>query len=488
MFNTTPTDSPRSQASYSSDATVSSSTEEARAPDSTSAPLPTFSTREPASGHNEAATVSAPDGAPAEAVHTDPSVQLRASSKDKPDGDIDSTKADSTKADSTAPVRNPLKQLHRHERVLNLREKQMHLKLDNILKEEEGELDMDIRTAQEMEALISWLKLGQPVQVFRLRCDFGGMHLTLSEDSEDDDKGGGHSKPEMLDVKLFERMLAACHDIGVLDLSDCKLTPANYRMLRRFLMHEHCKVECLLFGGQYMREKEAASLARGLEGNLSLNMLSLSGTALVSSGLKRIIEAVIRNPRINSLWLENVNGCEEQLPLLRLLLVAEHCSYLGLQHPTGVKMAGRDVRLWNDRFQDFCHMLSVNKSLRLLDVSGLDLTKRDFKSLLEALIFNTSLLWLEYGANRPGSELASLINSHLLRNRRAHREALLPYAAAGLDLLVGTVTPDIWPNELSGVLASHMSNATLEQLKKGVDTGFGKSTRKGKVGIASEPG
>ena len=191
MFNTTPTDSPRSQASCSSDVTVSSTNEEASEPDSTSAPLPTFSTREPASGHNESATVETADGAPAETVHTDPSVQVRASSKEKPDGDMDSTKAD-----STAPVRNPLKQLHRHERVLNLRERQMHLKLDNILKEEEGELDMDIRTAQEMEALISWLKLGQPVKALRLRCDFGGMHLTLSEDSAGDDKGTGRSKPE----------------------------------------------------------------------------------------------------------------------------------------------------------------------------------------------------------------------------------------------------------------------------------------------------
>ena len=501
MFNTTPPDSPRSQASYASDVTIGSSTEEEVVPDSTSAAMPAFSTRDPASVRNEVLTGDEADGVLPETVHTDPRVQVlggdagTADSEVQGSGKKSSNEKDSNEkiddrveiADSMRPTRAQHKQLQRHERVLNLKERQLHLKFDKFLKEDEaGELDVDIRTTQEMEALISWLKVGQTVKVFRLRCDFGGMHTTLSEESEDEEQGPGQAKPQKLDVHLFERLLAVCHGIDALDLSECRLAPENYRMLRRFLMQKPCKLESLLFGGQFLRGKEAASLARGLEHNRSLNMLSLSGTATVSSGLKRIIEAVIRNPRIDSLWLENVNGCEEQLPVLRLLLIAGHCTYLGVQHPTGVRIVGRDTRLWNERFEQFCNQLSVNLSLRLLDLSGFDLTDENFKSLIDALKFNKDLEWLELGANKPGSHKAALIKSYLMRNRRAHRDALLPHAAAALDLLAGTVMPDTWPKELSNVLASRMRSATLEQLKKGLDAGFGIPGHKRKRQVSSD--
>ncbi len=275
-------------------------------------------------------------------------------------------------------------------------------------------------------------------------------------------------------------MLAACHGIEALDLSDCRLAPENYRMLRHFLMNKRCKLDSLLLGGQLLREKEAANLARGLEHNRSLTLLSLSGTAMLSSGLKRILEAVIRNPRIDSLWLENVNSCEEQLPVLRLLLVAEHCTFLGLQNPTGVRIVGRDLRLWNERFEQFCNQLSVCTSLRLLDLSAFDLTEANFKSLVDALKFNKDLEWLELGINKPSSKQTQLIRSFLVRNRRVHREAMWPHATAALDLLVGTVMADTWPKELSDVMVSGMENATLEQLKKGLDTGFSMARRKRK--------
>ncbi len=466
-------------------------------------------------------TGDAVDDAPTDTMHTDPRMQVRGSEAGTTSGEVQASgekssnekssnekssnekssnekipdeksskvkthgSTEGAKADSTTPARAQHKQLHRHERVLNLKERQLHLKFDKTLKEEEGELEVGIRTAQEMEALISWLKVGQTVKVLRLCCDFGGMHLTLSEDTEDSERDPGQAKPEKLDVQLFERMLAACQGVEALDLSDCRLAPENYPMLRRYLMHKHCKLECLLFGGQYLREKEAASLARGLERNRSLNMLSLSGTSTVSSGLKRIIEAVIRNPRISSLWLEDVNGCEEQLPLLRLLLTAGNCTCLGLQHTTGVKTSGRNPRLWNERFERFCIQLSANVSLRLLDLSGLDLTEENFESLVDALKHNKDLEWLELGTNKPGSKQAARIKSYLLRNRQAHREALLPPAIAALDLLVGTAMSDTWPIELSGVLASQMSSATLEQLKKGLESGFRIPRPKRKVTASS---
>ncbi len=513
MFNTTPTDSPRSQASYSSDATVSSSTEEERAPDSTSAPLPTFSTREPASGHHEAATVSAADGAPAEAVHTDPSVQVRAgggigharSARDGDDRRSDDGRSDEKRSDeksgkekgptSTADIeptgtpkaRAPHKQLQRHGHVLNLKERQFHVEFDKRLQKGGGEIDVDVPSAEVMEALISWMKAGPPVKILRLTCDFGGLHfrnITSLDDSED---SGGKQKAGKLDEQLFARLLDTCRGIETIDLSDCKLSPESYRMLRYFLMRKDCELESLLFGGQGMYTKDVMRLARGLQSNASLTELSLCETSISPDNLKRIIDAVILNPRITSLWMENVDACFEVLPALGKLVAAGHCVHLSVSHPEGVRMIGRDVKHWNGLFKGFCAQLLANKSLRLLDLSGFDLTKSNSRDIVHTLKCNAHIEWLVLGKNIPTKEQAGLIQAYLQRNRIANRKALMPYAKAALDLLAGATVSGIWPKELSDLVAAEMVNSTLAQLKQGLEEGFPRPRRWRKLKASSAP-
>lgn len=495
MFNTTPPDSPRAQSPYHSDVAVGSSTEEESVPASTSALLPAMSTREPGTASDEESAIATADCAKPEPEHSDPRMRVRAGegtgaiSEAQRDDEHHATSRDDAATGSKPASRDPHKQLARQERVLNLKEKQLHLEFDRILQEEEDEFDADIRTAQDMAALASWLEAGPPVKVFRLTCDFGGMHQARADASEDSEEGATDPKYEKLDEQLFDRVLAACRGIEVMDLSECRLSSANYSMLRRYLMRKDCTLDCLLLGRQIIGEKEAARLATGLERNRSVTMLSLSGTSIASSNLRKILGGVIRNPRIDSLWLEDVYGSEAQLSTLRLLLVADHCAYLGVQHPTGVTMIGRDTRFWNTLFEQFCNQLSVCGSLRLLDLSGFDLTDENFKSLVDALKHNRDLEWLELGANKPDSKQSALIKSCLLRNRAARRMALIPPARAALDLLAGAAITDGWPGELSDVIVAGMGNATLEQMKKGIDAGFPKPRPKrgAKASSASAP-
>ncbi len=442
----------------------------------------------------------------AEPLHTDARVLVRASGDrgdtsemqgcDERRSDEKSGKEKSGKENSsvsppgaeptgTLKVRAPHKQLQRQGHLLNLKEKQLHLRFDKLLQEGGGDFDVEVRTAEMLEALISWLKAGHPVKIFRLACDFGGLHQGGGESDDDSDDSAIHQKPATFDEQMFERLLDACHGIETVDLTDCKLSSGNYRTLRRFLMRKDCHVDCLLFGGQIIFDIDVARLARGLERNASLTQLSLCDTSMATDNLARIIDAVILNPRIRSLWIENVDACFGALPALGKLVDAGHCVHLSLSSPNGVKMVGRDVKFWNALFKDFCRRLAANSSLRLLDLSGFELTNSNFRALIHALKSNMHLEWLELGINAPSKEQIELIKSCLQRNRTGNRKRLMPHAREALDLLAGAVVPDSWPRELSDLITAWMTNDTLEQMKRGIEAGFPKSKRSRKLKAAA---
>ncbi len=323
---------------------------------------------------------------------------------------------------------------------------------------------LDIATPRDMQRLICWLESGATPTSLHLLCDLGGPHCF--EDPAYDNR-------EVLDGQLFERLLQSCLGIRKLVLEECRLSQVSFCALGAFLMQEDCKLEVLGLVDLDIDDICAGHVARALRSNRSLRELSLGGTfARVSdTAMAKIIDAVAMTPSIIVLKLEQMRDCIIWPSQLASLLASGSRVQLAVSSRCPMRRYLRDFRQWDATFAAFCQRLAKDAALRSLDLSGCDLTNANIEDLLAALQRNAHLERLELGRIALTDEQRALITRFLdinEANNQAERQVAEWQAAKVLGRLVpGLLAPgDIWPHELSQLLASMMDAGTLEATKK----------------------
>lgn len=323
---------------------------------------------------------------------------------------------------------------------------------------------LDIATPRAMESLIRWLESGVVPRSLHLECDLGGPRCY--EDPEYDNR-------EVLDGQLFKRLLQACRGIRKLVFEECRLSEDNFRMLGAFLMQEGCKLEALALIDHEIDDQCAGHLAKALRSNSSLRELSLRGgfSRVSTTAMAKIIDAVARTPSIIVLQLEYNRDCMIWPSQLESVLASGSRVQLVLSKPSPVWLDLWDRRHWDGAFAEFCERLGKDTALRLLDLSGYDLTQANIGVLLAALQRNAHLERLELGRIALTCAQQALIKRCLEQNEannQVQRQVAEWQAAKALDRLVPALlaTCAVWPHELSQLLAMMMDAETLEAIKK----------------------
>ncbi len=336
-----------------------------------------------------------------------------------------------------------------------------------IVKQARAGNKLDIATPREMAHLIHWLESGGAPKSLHLECDFGGPRCY--EDPDYDER-------EVLDGQLFTRLLQACRGIRKLVFDECRLSSESFHTLGAFLMQEGCKLEALSLIDEALDDKYVGHLSKALRLNRSLREFSVGGAfARVSSAaMAWILDAVAKSPSITVLQLEYIKGCMIWPWQLEKVLASGSCEQLAISSPHRVRLYLRDQREWDVTFAGFCEQLARDTALRSLDLSGYDLTPANIEALLAALQRNAHLERLELGRISLTYEQSALIDRCLELNEANNQAIRLVaewQATKALDGLAPQLLApgDIWPHELSQLIASMMDAATLEAVKKSGD-------------------
>ncbi len=323
---------------------------------------------------------------------------------------------------------------------------------------------LEITTPREMANLIRWLESDVAPNSLHLECDFGGPHCYDDPD---------YDNREVLDGRLLTRLLQACRGIGKLVFDECRLSQDSFLALATFLMQEDCKLQALSLLDQQMDDKSAGHLAKALRLNHSLRELSLDGafSRVSSTAMAMIINAVARTPSITVLRLAYIRGCMIWPWQLESVLASGSRVQLAISCAYRVRLYLQDQREWDRTFAEFCERLATDRTLRSLDLSGFDLNEANVAALLAALQRNAHLESLELGAIAMTDKQRELITRCLELNEANNQIArqVAEWAAAKvLDRLVPALLDpgDVWPHELSQLIAAMMEAGTLEALKQ----------------------
>lgn len=369
-------------------------------------------------------------------------------------------------AGTTSPpvVTSRRPKLVRRDCAVDLTAARQQFEYTRMVKQARAGKKLDIATPGEMGNLIHWLESGVAPNSLHLECDFGGPHCY--EDPDYDNR-------EVLDGQLFNSLLQTCGGIRKLVFEECRLSQGSFHTLATFLMQEDCKLEVLSLIDEQIDDKSAGHLAKALRSNRSLHELSVGGalSRVSSTAMAMIINAVASTPSIAVLRLEHIRGCMIWPWQLESVLASGSRVQLTISSPKRVRLHLQDPREWNATFAEFCERLATDTALRSLDLSGFDLNEANIAALLAALQRNAHLERLELGRIALTDEQRALITRCLElneSNNQVARQVAEWQAAKALDRLVPALLApgDVWPHELSQLIAAMMEGGTLEEMKK----------------------
>ncbi len=338
----------------------------------------------------------------------------------------------------------------------------------------EGRLTLRIDSEPMLAALVGFLREGGQIDTLTLQADFSRFSAN----------GSRNDKKASLLCLLLER---AGH-LTAIDLSACELVQKDLQWLARFLSSARCTLEALHLPGCTIHDDTARELAHALRGNDSLKTFSLRAASLMPTGWTFVtaalaagwpcIGAPMDGRRFTTIVLESARAGEVPFHLLRPILrdnkqlreLVVSCSVQRAEDPA---MPEED---WNEELDQFCDALKQNHSLFVLDLSCYRMTAASLDKLILALDAHPCIESLRLGANILTPAQAESIAAIEARNALANHGRQDPYAAAALDLLVpasgGCDAGNIWPRELSDLIARPMDWRTLTMLKAGLDAAF----------------
>jgi hypothetical protein len=335
----------------------------------------------------------------------------------------------------------------------------------HLTKQGKGTLALTIATVATIKALAGHLndKDGRLVYALALKADFSRLRDSASSTQQ----AGA----------LLLGLLNAAGGIKRIDLGACVLEKEDYRALARFLSAQGCELEMLSMEAGRLPEEEAQNLGDALKACGSLKSFVLKSDSLRPKIWMCMLESLAACTHFETLIIEATTT--QALPLSRLTAIiknnhrlSELCITLRVKGTYNKAMVGPVLET---QFNEFCATLARNISLRVLDLSCHPFLPSYVNRLIQALDAHPCLERLNLGAIVLSKQQFDKINVILKRNAQSNREQAAWFGKAALDMLVPATnnqTDCLWPVELSDVVVSYMDIQTLEEMRRGLETGF----------------
>ena len=335
------------------------------------------------------------------------------------------------------------------------------------VKKSGGHLEVKISDSKDATALAKVLQANPFIRSMRLICDLGGRSVDTQEDIEKLKAAlrAGKSKPDSLDEASFRNILRSCGHLQELDLGGCRLDKQSWKDLKSSL-EVNAPLQSLIVGDNDYLSGEASEFFKELPKNLF--GLTIRNTKLMYDTVDKIFSSSSVHSNLRTLNLINLDN---EFDSIRFFEVFEACAnkYKKVSHLSfaGTKILfpisdNSDIVIGKQFAQD-------TESLVFLDLTNCGLFETDSNWLADALLHCPALEVIKLEGNDISAKARASLKMSCERNRKANlkkREPAEKVATAAYDLLVqnAAVKTDVWPEELSVVMAQNAPAATLEAL------------------------
>lgn len=377
-----------------------------------------------------------------------------------------------------------------HPELTNLQQSQRKKDLENIptrldpakllekAKAANGDLEVGVINTKDALALAAMLKANPAIKSLRLRGDFGGPsgRFGLESRSTLHLLALGDAASDLLDDQSFRYILDACEHVHTLNLMGCHLTSEGWRSLADCL-RSHKNLSRLELGGDdNLSDAGTAALASAFaSGNSSISELVIDKMFMHPSCLLKLVKGLSEHKQFTLIKLQNISSISISLnswsveDLFQLCAANPQLKYLSMAGTRSIDFSPANDTIYLLELITESSVLSPaaldfkrHNSLRILDVTGCDLTANNMTKLASAVEGNTTLLDLRLEGNRAWEADCAKLRATTNRNI----ESLAKQAGAGLDLLIRHAASqvDTWPPELIEVLIQNTPPEVLQAI------------------------
>jgi hypothetical protein len=357
----------------------------------------------------------------------------------------------------------------------------------------DGHLQAQVKDKKDVDILVKVLTENPSIRSLKLDCDFGGKSGLLWQLMREElhrsvvFEGMPVESLGWPDSAALASILDACKHVEALDLKGCRLTDECWSTLASKLSHTSELRRLEIGGGDHMSALVSSQMTSWIASeSTSVRELVIDGLYINKFTLDGIFDSLEKNKNFSLIKLQNISDTAISLYNLNIKSIFNIC----VSNPNlkVLSMAGTKFSRWsvaNDVMYDGCFSVlevfsadrAFNKhtGLRVLDLRNCGLNRSVMRDVATACDGHASLIEIRIEGNDILDSDLAKIEATTTRNR----ERLIAQASAAFDLLVshGAGEIDVWPRELSGVLAQNTPSDILLDIAAVIDPAVAPSTQ-----------
>lgn len=366
-------------------------------------------------------------------------------------------------------------------------------KLTEQAKSAVGHLRVQVKVRKDIDVLVKVLNANPWIRSLKLGCNFGGKSgqpgdlnlrlLTMLAARRE----GAIESPDIADAGLFASILAACKHIEALDLKGCRLTEKDWCTLAEHLNRPSTLQRLEIGGGDLMSTDATRKIVSSIgAGHSSLSEFVADGLYMPSDYLQPLWKSLGSHGKFSLVKLQNISDEDEFIPIqdmgsiftlctgnpgLKLLSLAGTPFMRGAAANDGANGAGFAGPGISSEVREF----RKHACLRVLDLSHCGLNGSRMGDIAAACDGHASLIEIRIEGNTVMDSDRATFTAATAKNRAR----LQAQASAVFDLLATHAAGDIdvWPPELSEVLAQNTPAAILADVAAVMNPGVGSTTK-----------
>lgn len=359
------------------------------------------------------------------------------------------------------------------------------MKLVKKAKSAGGHLQVQIKDTKDVDLLVKVLTENPSIRSLKHDCDFGGRSSqALFSCREEVNKrlilsGKPVESTDLPDCDALTCILDACKHVEALDLKGCRLCDQCWRILASKLSRASELRRIEIGGGDYMSSLVRWEITSWITSDSSsVRELIIDGLYLYRFALKWFWESLRKNKNFSCIKLQNIHEIDTGtfgLGIGDLFTLCDNNPNLKVLSMANTQLMQRvfdSDGLYDRYFEGWGTSPSgiafkKHSALRILDLSNCRMDRRTMGDVAAACDGHASLIEICIEGNDILNSDLAKIEATTTRNR----ERLIAQASAAFDLLVshGAGEIDVWPRELSGVLAQNTPSDILLDIAAVID-------------------